>query len=284
MKKAIGIGLLAVLLLTVTTLGWSGSEENDLSKEITVVSREAGSGTRGAFVELLGIEQDGVDLTTLEATISNSTSVVMMSVAGDEAAIGYISLGSLNDTVKAVSIDGAAATIENVKKGSYKIARPFNIATKGETSELAKDFIDFIMSKEGQEVVEASGYISVAGEEPYQGTKPSGRIVVGGSSSVTPVMEKLREAYLELNPNAAIEIQLSDSTTGMTSTINGIIDIGMASRALKEAELAQLDATVMAMDGIAVIVNNDNPVEGLTSQQVRDIYLGEIIDWKEILD
>ena len=284
MKKAIGIGLLAVLLLTVTTLGWSGSEENDLSKEITVVSREAGSGTRGAFVELLGIEQDGVDLTTLEATISNSTSVVMMSVAGDEAAIGYISLGSLNDTVKAVSIDGAAATIENVKKGSYKIARPFNIATKGEISELAKDFIDFIMSKEGQEVVEASGYISVAGEEPYQGTKPSGRIVVGGSSSVTPVMEKLREAYLELNPNAAIEIQLSDSTTGMTSTINGIIDIGMASRALKEAELAQLDATVMAMDGIAVIVNNDNPVEGLTSQQVRDIYLGEIIDWKEILD
>ncbi|NLV92587.1 MAG: phosphate ABC transporter substrate-binding protein [Firmicutes bacterium] len=284
MKKAIGIGLLAVLLLTVTTLGWSGSGGNDLSKGITVVSREAGSGTRGAFVELLGIEQDGVDLTTLEATISNSTSVVMMSVAGDEAAIGYISLGSLNDTVKAVSIDGAAATIENVKKGSYKIARPFNIATKGETSELAKDFIDFIMSKEGQEVVEASGYISVAGEEPYQGTKPSGRIVVGGSSSVTPVMEKLREAYLELNPNAAIEIQLSDSTTGMTSTINGIIDIGMASRALKEAELAQLDATVMAMDGIAVIVNNDNPVEGLTSQQVRDIYLGEIIDWKEILD
>ncbi len=282
MKKLVGIALIALVLAVVAASGWADDDHFSEAGEITVVSREAGSGTRGAFTELLAIEQDGVDNTTLEATISNSTSVVMMSVAGNESAIGYISLGSLNDSVKALAIDGVEAAIDTIKDGSYKVARPFNIATKGKPNSLAADFIAYIMSAEGQKVVEDNGYIAVGELGPFQGSKPSGRIVVGGSSSVTPVMEKLKEAYLQLNPNARIEIQLSDSTTGMTSAINGIVDIGMASRALKEAERAQLDSTAIALDGIAVVVNNTNPIDSLSADEVRDIFTGEITQWSTV--
>ena len=258
------------------------------SGAISVLSREDGSGTRGAFIELFGIEQkdaDGnkVDNTIDSAEITNSTSVMMTTVAGNKAAIGYVSLGSLDESqVKAVLIDGAEATAENVKSGTYKVSRPFNIATKGDPDGLAKDFIDFILSEEGQAVVEENGYVSEGNTGAFEGTMPEGKITVGGSSSVTPVMEKLKEAYTTVNPNATIEVQQSDSTTGMTSTIDGTYDIGMASRELKDEEAAQLTPQVIALDGIAVIVNKENPITELTSEDVLNIYTGVTTDWSEI--
>lgn len=259
----------------------------DTSKEISVNSREDGSGTRGAFIELFGVEEkaaDGtkVDNTTVEANITNSTAVMMTSVAGDPYAIGYISLGSLNDTVKAAKIDGAEATTENVANGSYKVARPFNIVTKDGLSDVAKDFVDYIMSAEGQDIIEQNGYIKIdQNAAAYAGSKPEGKIVVAGSSSVSPVMEKLKEAYLAVNTNADIEIQTSDSTTGVTSTQEGICDIGMASRDLKDTETG-VTATTIAQDGIAVIVNNENPVENLTSDQVKSIFTGGTTVWADV--
>lgn len=262
----------------------------DSSNDITIVSREDGSGTRGAFVELLGIEEeiDGekVDMTTQEAQITNSTSVMMTTVAGDEYAIGYISLGSLDDSVKAVKIDGVQASAENVKEGTYKVSRPFNIAIKeGLDNEAAADFVNFIMSTEGQAVVEENHYIAVEGGEAFEGTTPSGKVVVGGSSSVAPVMQKLIEAYKIVNPNAEIELQSTDSTTGMTSAIDGSYDIGMASRELKDTELSEgLQATVIATDGIAVVVNNSSAVDELSSEQVKAIYTGEALTWDEVIE
>ena len=272
------------------TKGETGTEAEKAAAEgpITVVSREDGSGTRGAFIELFGIEQkndagEKIDYTTDDAEITNSTSVMMTTIAGNTGAIGYISLGSLNDTVKAVKIDGAEATVDTIKDGSYKIARPFNIAVKDDLSEAASDFIAFIMSEEGQKVVEDNGYISQGNEGAYSAAGVSGKIVVAGSSSVTPVMEKLKEAYVALNPDVTIEVQQSDSTTGMTSAIEGVCDIGMASRELKESETgAGLTPTVIAMDGIAVIVNNESPVEELTSENVKAIFTGEVTDWADI--
>lgn len=256
---------------------------------ITVVSREDGSGTRGAFVELFGVEQEEngekVDKTTEEASITNSTSVMLTTVAGDLNAIGYVSLGSLNDTVKALMIDGVEATAENVANGTYKIARPFNIVTSGDVSEVTQDFIDFIMSSDGQAVVEDNAYIKASEEAAYEGSAPSGKIVVAGSSSVTPVMEKLKEAYLAINKNAEIEVQQSDSTTGVTSTIDGICDIGMVSRELKDSETSEgVEAKVIAMDGIAVIANTENPLDGLTSDQVKSVYVGETLDWADLAE
>lgn len=262
----------------------------DTSKEIKVISREEGSGTRGAFIELFGIEEkdaDGnkVDMTTVEADTTSSTSVMMTAVAGNAYAIGYISLGSLNDTVKAIKIDGVEASVENVKAGTYQVARPFNIAVKEGLSEVAQDFIDFIMSAEGQKVIEEAGYVTVADDAAaYSGSKPEGKIVVAGSSSVTPVMEKLKEAYLAINTNAEIEVQQSDSSNGMAWAIDGTCDIGMASRELKDSELEKgLIPTVIAMDGIAVIVNNESVVEELTSEQVKSIFTGESVTWNEII-
>lgn len=255
---------------------------------ISVVSREDGSGTRGAFIELFGIEEkndagEKIDMTTEDAEITNSTSVMMTTISGNTEAIGYISLGSLNDTVKAVKIDGAEATVDNIKSGAYKIARPFNIATKAEVSEVAADFIKYIMSEQGQKVVEDNGYISQGNEGAYEASGLSGKVVVAGSSSVTPVMEKLKEAYNALNPDVTIEVQQSDSTTGVTSAIEGVCDIGMASRELKDSELEKgVTGTVIAMDGIAVIVNNDSPVEELTSENVKAIFTGEVTDWADV--
>ena len=277
--------ILAMVLAMLLVIGSACA----VAEEINVISREDGSGTRGAFIELFGIEQkdengNKVDYTTDDADITNSTSVMMTSVAGNPAAIGYISLGSLNETVKALEIDGVAASVENVKTGDYKVVRPFNIATRSELSEAAQAFIDFILSADGQVVVEANGYIAaVEDAEAFAGSDVSGKVVVAGSSSVTPVMEKLREAYLALNPNAEIEVQQSDSTAGMTAAIDGVCDIGMASRELKDSELeAGLTSTVIARDGIAVIVSNDNPATGLTADQVRAIYMGEVTDWDEV--
>lgn len=267
------------------------SGEFDSSMDITIVSREDGSGTRGAFIELFGIEEeqeDGekVDMTTEAAQITNSTSVMLTTVAGDEYAIGYVSLGSLDDSVKAVKIDGAEATADNVKSGDYKVSRPFNIATKADLNNpTATDFIAFIMSEEGQAVVAEEGYIPLDGAEAYAGEAPAGKVVVGGSSSVSPVMEKLIEAYAEVNPEAEIELQTTDSTTGMENAIAGSYDIGMASREVKDEELAEgLEAQVIATDGIAVVVNNANPTEDLTSDQVKAIYTGEALTWDEVTE
>lgn len=283
MKKVI----LAVLtsIITLTSFISCGGTPNNT---ITVISREDGSGTRGAFIELFGIEQkdengDKVDYTTEDADITNSTSVMMTSVAENAKAIGYISLGSLNDTVKAVKIDGAEATVENIKSGTYKISRPFNIATSGTVDDATQAFIDFIMSEEGQKVVEENGYISAGNNGAFGTSTISGKIVIAGSSSVTPVMEKLKEAYLAINSNVEIEIQQNDSTTGMNSAIEGICDIGMASRELKDSEISQgLDHKVIAMDGIAVIINKDNDKSDFTSEQVKSIFMGDITDWSKL--
>lgn len=257
----------------------------DHTSAIAVYSREDGSGTRGAFIELFGVEEkdesgEKVDNTTEEAIITNSTDVMLTSVAGDTYAIGYVSLGSLNDTVKAVKIDGAEATVENIKSGTYKIARPFNIATKGEVSEAAQDFINYIMSGDGQKVISDNGYIGDDSVAAFESNGAEGKVVVGGSSSVSPVMEKLIEAYKAVNANVEIELQTSDSTTGMTGAADGTLDIGMASRELKDSETEEgLTATKIAMDGIAVIVNQENPVEDLSSDTVKGIFTGETTTW-----
>ena len=266
----------------------SKSSDWDSSNDITIVSREDGSGTRGAFIELFGIEEkkDGekVDMTTDDAQITNSTSVMLTTVAGDDYAIGYVSLGSLNDTVKALKIDGEEATEQNIKDGKYKICRPFNIATKkGADNEVAKDFIAYIMSKEGQQVISDNGYIGDDSAEAYAGSKPSGKAVVGGSSSGSPVMEKLIEAYKKVNTGAEIELQTTDSTTGMTSAIDGSYDIGMASRELQDEEKDKLDSQVIATDGIAVIVNKNNTTDELSSDQVKTIYTGDATTWDEVV-
>lgn len=290
MKKLTGV--LILIMVTVFALSACGNGNTDSSsfddgKDIVVVSREDGSGTRGAFIELFGVEVKGddgskKDMTTKEAIIAKQTDVMMTNIAGDNYGIGYISLGSLNDTVKALQIDGVTASAENVKNGSYAIARPFNIAMKGEPTGLAKDFINFIMSADGQAVIGAS-YISIDESAPaFASSKPSGKIVVAGSSSVTPIMEKLKEAYLAINTGASIEIQQSDSSAGITAAIDGSCDIGMASRDLKDSELEQLTSTQIALDGIAVIVNHANPATNLTAEQVRTIFTGEVLTWNEI--
>ena len=257
----------------------------DAANMITAVTREEGSGTRDAFTELFGVvDEDDNDMITLDAQTTNSTSVMMTTVSENEYAIGYISLGSLDESlVKAVKIDGVDATAENIENGSYKVSRPFNVAVKPDSAnEVAKDFMAFIMSTEGQEVVADEGYIPVSGVEAYAGSAPAGDCVVGGSSSVSSLMEKLIEAYKAVNANANIELQTSDSTTGMTSTIEGSYDIGMASRELKDEEAAELEGTVIATDGIAVIVNQNNPTDDLTSDQVKSIYLGDVTTWDAI--
>ena len=264
------------------------TKSGDFSGLISPISREEGSGTRGAFIELFGIETkdaDGnkIDNTTDTAEITNSTSVMMTTVAGNEYAIGYVSLGSLDDTVKALKIDGAEPSVDAVKDGSYKISRPFNIVTKDSLSEVAADFVKYIMSEDGQAVVEDNGYISQGNEGAYEAAGLSGKVTVAGSSSVTPVMEKLAEAYKELNPDVEIEVQQNDSTTGVTSAIDGICDIGMASRELKDTETSQgVTGTAIALDGIAVIVNQANPVDELTSDQVMSIFTGETQDWADV--
>lgn len=287
-RKVSLISILMALILTLSFAPCASAADFNKTREINVVSREDGSGTRGAFIELFGVEvkgDDGTkkDMTTKEAVIANKTDVMLQNIAGDPYAIGYVSVGSLNDSVKALPIDGAAASSEAIVKGDYTIVRPFIIATKAEVSDLAQDFIGFILSKDGQQVV-ANSYIAVDEEaQPYAGSLPEGKIVVGGSSSVTPVMEKLVEAYKAINENATIEIQMTDSTAGMSGAMEGSLDIGMSSRELKETEKAELEGTVIALDGIAVIVNNDNPLEEATKEQVKDIFTGEAVSWSDVI-
>ena len=301
LKKSAAI-ILSIACVAGSLIGCGGSSNSGSSassnssaasgqsalKKITVVSREYGSGTRGAFIELFGIEEKDasrkkIDNTTEDANITNSTEVMMQTVAGNPAAIGYTSLGALNSSVKALKVDGAEATVANVKSGSYKVTRPFNIATKESVSEAATDFINFILSAEGQKVVEDKGYISEGNKGAFKSSGASGKVVVGGSSSVTPVMEKLIEAYKKVNANVTIELQQSDSTTGMTQAGDGTVDIGMASRELKDSEKSKgLKGTKIAIDGIAVIVNKDNSLDSITSEQVKSIFTGKVTDWSQV--
>ena len=292
MKKILSLGLAA--LMTVFALAGCGADSNDGgtgtgTDAISVLTREEGSGTRGAFIELLGIEEKNADGKKVDKTIdtaetTNSTSVMITTVQGNKAAIGYISLGSLDKSkVKALKVDGAEAAADNVKSGEYKVARPFNIATKGDATGVASDFIKFILSADGQAVVEKNGYISEGNTGAYKASGQKGKITIGGSSSVTPVMEKLKEAYVKVNPDVTIDVQQNDSSSGMKGAIDGIYDIGMASRDVKDSEKeAGLNSIKIALDGIAVIVNKDNTLDSITSEQIKNIYTGSLTKWSEI--
>ncbi len=294
LKKFLAVCLTMVLMGTMlTSCGGSGDDtaaegDGGASGAIHVVTREDGSGTRGAFIELFGIEEkddsgEKIDRTIDTAEVTNSTSVMMQTIAGNESAIGYISLGSLNDTVKALKVDGVEATAENVKSGDYKVSRPFNIVTKDGVSDAAKDFIAYIMSEEGQKIVEEENYISEGNEGAFESNGAKGEVTISGSSSVTPVMQKLAEEYMKVNADVKINVQQSDSTTGITDAIEGVSDIGMASREVTEDELAQgLTAQAIALDGIAVIVNNNSPLAEITSESVLGIYTGTITDWADV--
>lgn len=284
--------------MTVFALAGCGADNGTDSKNsgtgtgtdaISVLTREEGSGTRGAFIELLGIEEKNADGKKVDKTIdtaetTNSTSVMITTVQGNKAAIGYISLGSLDKSkVKALKVDGAEAATDNVKSGEYKVSRPFNIATKGDATGVASDFIKFILSADGQAVVEKNGYISEGNTGAYKASGQKGKITIGGSSSVTPVMEKLKEAYVKLNPDVTVDVQQNDSSSGMKGAIDGIYDIGMASRDVKDSEKeAGLNTIKIALDGIAVIVNKDNALDAITSEQIKNIYTGSLTKWSEI--
>lgn len=288
-KQAVAVMLAAATMITgLTGCGKNSDGTDTKNSAITVITRESGSGTRGAFIELFGIEEknaegEKVDNTISSAEETNSTAVMITSVEGNESAIGYISLGALKSSVKALKVDGVEATTDNVKNGSYKVARPFNIAVNDDASDAAKEFISYVMSKEGQDIINEEGYIGSDDAESY--TKKdgvSGKVVVGGSSSVSPVMEKLIEAYEKVNSDVTVELQQSDSTTGMTNAIAGTYDIGMASRELKDEEAEKLTASTIAMDGIAVIVNKNNELTNITSDQVKGIYTGTVTKWADV--
>ena len=286
-KKLVGIAVSACVIFSAFT---SCTEEKwNKNSSINVLSREDGSGTRGAFIELFSVEKKNaqgkkVDYTTDEASITNSTAVMLTTVAGNKYAIGYVSLGSLSSSVKAVKIDGVSATVDNINNGSYKIARPFNVAVRNNLSNAAQDFLNYILSSDGQDIIAANKYIKVPAANSYSASGISGKIVVAGSSSVSPVMEKLIEAYKALNPSVQIELQTSDSTTGVINAIDGTCDIGMASRALKDSEKEKgVREVTIAIDGIAVIINNDNPVESLKKSDVEGIFTGKINSWSEFV-
>lgn len=277
MKKFLAL-LSCAVLMAATAVGCGSQNE-----KITVVSREDGSGTRSAFSELMGVVKDDKDNTTDTAEVTNSTSVMLTTVAGNKTAIGYVSLGSLNDTVKAVKVDGVEATAENVKAGKYAVSRPFNIVTGKDLTPLAQDFISYILSTDGQAVVDEKGYISITQGETYKASGQTGTLTIAGSTSVAPLMEVLADKYMALNSGVKIEIQQSGSSAGITSAIEGVCQIGMASRELKDSETAKgVTATKIAMDGIAVIVNKDNSCSELTSDQIRKIYTGETTQWSDL--
>lgn len=277
MKKFLAL-LSCAVLMAATAVGCGSQNE-----KITVVSREDGSGTRSAFSELMGIVKDDKDNTTDTAEVTNSTSVMLTTVAGNQAAIGYVSLGSLNDTVKAIKVDGVEATAENVKAGKYAVSRPFNIVTGKDLTHLAQDFISYILSTDGQAVVDEKGYISVTQGEAYKASGQTGTLTIAGSTSVAPLMEVLADKYMALNSGVKIEIQQSGSSAGITSAVEGVCQIGMASRELKDSETAKgVTATKIAMDGIAVIVNKDNSCSEMTSDQIRKIYTGETTQWSDL--
>lgn len=289
-KLVLSLGAVGILAACDSEVADEGTAtDSEVAGEIIVVSREDGSGTRGAFTEITGVlaeDENGeeTDQTYLEAVIQNGTEGVLSTVSGDSNSIGYVSLGSLNDTVRGLPIDGVEPTNETVQDGSFPISRNFNIAWGGDLSEVAQDFIDYILSAEGQAIAVEEGYVEyVTGAEAYAGDgSQTGNISVVGSTSVTPLMEVLAEEYSKLNEGVQIDITSNGSSAGMTAAMDGTADIGMASRDLKEEEEAELESTPIAVDGIAVIVNKSNNIESLTLEQVRQIFTGEITEWEEV--
>ncbi|MFA6857437.1 MAG: substrate-binding domain-containing protein [Treponema sp.] len=289
MKLVKFLGFILVSAVCVTAASAMGAKDaGGIRNDITVISRESGSGTRGAFIELFGVEVKNaagkkVDMTADTADITNSTEVVLTSVAENSSAVGYISLGSLNSTVKALKIDGAAATVANIRNGSYRISRPFNIVTRSDLSNAAKEFYRYILSADGQAVIEKNGYIAAVKNPAYMVNVKTGKVTVAGSSSVFPVMEKLAEAFKAADPGVTVEVSQSDSTTGINSATQGVCDIGMASRALTDSEISKgVTGTKIALDGIAIIVNKLNPAGNLSKEQVRKVFTGEITKWPEL--
>lgn len=300
--------ILAILVVALAVFGVACGNKNDapaketktetkeeakteepagMTGEIHVVSREDGSGTRGAFTEITGVLQkengEETDKTFDEAIVQNSTNAVITTVSGDEASIGYISLGSLSDVVKAVKVDGHEATAEKVKSGEYAVARPFNIAYREDKiTDLGKDFLAFIMSEEGQKIAEDHGYVSNGNTGAYTPSNMEGSLTIGGSTSVTPLMENLVDAYKAHNPGFKADIQATGSSAGMTAAMEGAVEIGMASRELKDKEKEALTSEVIAMDGIAVIVNNENSIEDISMDNIRQIFTGELRNWEEV--
>lgn len=292
LTKITGIITCAALMLTgmaACSSGTSSSKSSDGSKSdlgsIAVISREDGSGTRGAFTELLEItDADGNDATVETAEVTNSTSVMMTTVAGNKNSIGYVSLGSLSSDVKALEVDGAEPTVDNIKSGKYKVARPFNLVfNKADLSDIASDFVSFILSKEGQTIIGNEGYISQDATESYKASGLKGKVSLAGSTSVAPVMEVIADEYKKLNPDVTVEIQQSGSSAGISSAIEKACDIGMSSRALSDEEAKKIKSTQIATDGIAVIVNKSNSVKGLTSEQIKNIFLGTTTEWNEVV-
>ena len=288
-KKTLTVLLTMILTVTTATMTFARKNKTWNEKfEINVISREDGSGTRGAFIELTGVEQKNqkgkkIDMTTDEAIITNNTAVMIMGVNTNIYSIGYISMGSLNDKIKAININNIPPSAENVKNGTYKLSRPFNIVTTEKNNPTVQDFINFIMSREGQSIIEKNNYISVNPGKTFESKMPCGKIVIAGSSSVSPVMEKLKEEYQKINTNVQIDIQTNDSSTGIKAVSEGICDIGMSSRNLKISESdTGLSSLTIALDGIAVIVNNANPLTNLNIEDVKKIYTGEILVWKDI--
>lgn len=278
--------MIIVVLATMLTGCGKANKEFTTDSEIVVISREDGSGTRSAFVELTGVlektETTVTDNTVPSAIIQNNTQAVLTGVAGDNTAVGYISLGSLNDTVTAMKIEGVAPSAESIKDGSYKISRPFNIATKATVSEPAENFINYVLSTEGQKTIAQLGYVgAVENSSPFTGVRGKGTVKIAGSSSVSPVIERLAEEYEKINPDVNIEVNTNDSSTGMTSTAEGVVDIGMASRELKESEIKKgLTGIAIAKDGIAVVINKENTVTDITLEQLKSIYTGEVTTWE----
>lgn len=294
-RKNLTLSVIAILALVAIVVGLISCSNGEKTQEnqpsnsqtsgaITVISREDGSGTRDAFTELMGIvDENGNDATTMTAEITNSTSVMASTVQGNARAVGYVSLGSLSDEVKALKVDGVAPSVETVKDGTYKLQRPFNIAYKeAEISETAKDFMAYIMSAEGQAVIEEEGYISIDTDTSYKSSGVKGTVTVAGSTSVAPVMNVLADKYRALNPDVTVEIQESGSSAGIESAIQGAVEIAMSSRELTSDELNTLKSEKIATDGIAVIVNKSNTFDGLTSEQIKSIYLGTTTKWEEV--
>ena len=263
----------------------SAAGDFDVATDIHVITREDGSGTRGAFSEIANIvDENGDDAITQSATVQNGTSAVMQGVAGDVYAIGYISLGSLDNSVKAVNVNGIEATPENIMSGDYEVARNFNVAYGGELSEVAQDFWDFMFSAQAQELVAEEGYVSVDTEATeYEAKALAGDITIVGSTSVQPIMERMAQAYREYNPDVVIDITAPGSGAGVTAAIDGTADIGMASRELSDEEQAQLSETAaIAVDGIAVILHLDNITEDLSLEDISGIYSGDITTWDAV--
>lgn len=284
-KLAVRLVLMLVLVLSLESCGKGGSDTGDKSDPIYVISREAGSGTRSAFVELMGIQVDGEDRTTLLAEVSQSTAVVMGTVAGNEHAVSYVSMGVLNGSVKAVKVDGIAPDAASIKDGTYPVYRPFLVCSGGTLPAQAEDFLAYILSREGQEIIASEGYIPPSdGGKPYELKKGlSGRILLAGSTSVAPVVQALADSYRQIHENVEIEIQQTGSGAGIAAALEGVCDLGLSSRSLTEEERAEgLQEQVIALDGIVVIVNHANRIDDMTKEQIRRIFTGEITDWRQL--